>query len=442
MANVLKLLPEFSADVEVGSSISKRWNTWLSEFSMFIVANGITDDTRKRALLLCMAGSRVREIFATLSDTGEDKDFTLAKIKLTDYFKPQENKRYEIYKFRQLWQHDDESLDAFHTRLRTMTTNCEFANVELEIEQQIIVGGKSSNIRKKALRDPSYKLKDMLVDGGDNESSLFQSKDIEGGCKEEFIEKFSTDRKKFERKCFNCGGPFPHNKSYPAKGKQCDTCHKYNHFSSCCRQGYYRKFTLPNHTKSSRFHETKEKEQLKSVMDKFEAPLNADESHSGSDDEYLFLLKVSDDKSNTNTKIIINGKMIKMTVDTGATINVIDERTFSVFKNVKLEKSRVKAYTYGSTQPVKFHGKFKALIETRHSFVVADIYVGKEYNSGCLLSLDTAQELGLITLHLESLLNVEHKTDENVFKGLGKLKGNNVTHIDETVSLLSLKQSR
>ena len=95
-------LPEFNPDSEVGSSVSERWETWLKEFSMYVVENGITDDTRKPALLLYMAGSRVREIFDTLIDTGADDAFGTAKTKLTEYFKPQENNRYEIYKFRHL----------------------------------------------------------------------------------------------------------------------------------------------------------------------------------------------------------------------------------------------------------------------------------------------------------------------------------------------------
>ena len=124
------------------SSISKRWEIWLRDFSMFVVANGIADEdnTRKRALLLYMAGSRIREIFATLPDTGGDDDFNTAKTKLTEYFKPQQNKRYEVYKFRQLRQNNDESLDQFHTRLRTTATTCEFTDPDSEIEQQIIVG--------------------------------------------------------------------------------------------------------------------------------------------------------------------------------------------------------------------------------------------------------------------------------------------------------------
>ena len=143
-------------------------------------------------------------------------------------------------------QQEDGALDAFHTRLRKASDSCEFHDKELEIEQQIIVGGKSSTIRKKALRKPDYTLKEMLIDGRGKGSSNFQSKDIEWRIKEEFLEKLAIPTQKRgigERKCFNCGGNFPHEKSCPARGKQCGTCLKYNHFSACCWQNSQRKAT-------------------------------------------------------------------------------------------------------------------------------------------------------------------------------------------------------
>ena len=41
------------------------------------------------------------------------------------------------------------------------------------------MAGTSSRIRKKALRDPTYGLKDILVDGRRDEQSAFQAREIE-----------------------------------------------------------------------------------------------------------------------------------------------------------------------------------------------------------------------------------------------------------------------
>ncbi len=166
-------MPEFRPDAKVGASLATRWINWQSDFEMFLTASGITDAKRKRALLLYQAGPRVREIFKQLTDTGNDDDYEVAKAKLKEYFDPQKNRRYEVYRFRQAMQNPDETLDEYHTRLRTMSATCEFNDVEFEIEQQIIIGGTSSKIRKRALRDPKFDLKSMLLEGRRDEQSSY-----------------------------------------------------------------------------------------------------------------------------------------------------------------------------------------------------------------------------------------------------------------------------
>ena len=125
------------------------------------------------------AGPRVREIFKQLTDIGNDDDYEVAKAKLKEYCDPQKNRRYEVYHFLQAMQNLDETLDEYHTRLRTMSTTCEFNDVEFEIEQQLVIGGTSSKIRKRALRDPKFDLKSMLLEGRRDEQSSYQIKDIE-----------------------------------------------------------------------------------------------------------------------------------------------------------------------------------------------------------------------------------------------------------------------
>ena len=145
-------VPEFNPDSELGASLATKWQTWVDDFEMFLTASGIKDKKQKRVLLLYQAGSRVREIFRQLADTGPDDDYDTAKAKLHEHFEPQKNRRYEVFKFREAKQEPSETLDQFHTRLRSLAQTCSFTDAE--VEQQIIMAGTSSRIRKKALRDP------------------------------------------------------------------------------------------------------------------------------------------------------------------------------------------------------------------------------------------------------------------------------------------------
>ena len=113
----------------------------------------ITDNKQKRAMLLHFTGPAVDEIFDTLADTGEAKDYDKAIDALNAHFIPKVNTLHEEYIFRQAKQNKGETLDAYHTRLRQLSQNCSFADVDKEITNQIIIGCSSQKLRRRALRN-------------------------------------------------------------------------------------------------------------------------------------------------------------------------------------------------------------------------------------------------------------------------------------------------
>ena len=95
-------LPNFPPfDVHVDGNVGPRWKKWLTRFERLLIATNITETKQQRALLLHYAGPDVDEIFDTLPDTGEDKDYKAAVDALNAYFIPQANSAFEEYNFRQ-----------------------------------------------------------------------------------------------------------------------------------------------------------------------------------------------------------------------------------------------------------------------------------------------------------------------------------------------------
>ena len=359
----------------------------------------------------------MREIFKQIPDTGTGADYDLAKEKLNAHSDPQKNRRYEVYRFRQATQESHETLDQFHTRLRTMAETCEFTNIEFEVEEQIIIGGSSTKVRKRALRDPTFDLKAMLIEGRRDEQSAFQTKDIESketkdGETNRVEQTHRNNNNNSKSKCRNCGREFPHIGTCPARGKTCNNCGKSNHFATVCR-------AKQNHARLPR-KTTKGKQQAQKNIKTLDT-----EQNSSSDEEYLYT--ITDKKSDNKVNV------------TGATINVIDYSTFEKMKDVKLTRTNMKAFAYSKKSPVEFIGKFEALIETKKRMSVATFFVVKEKHCGNLLSLNTEQELGLVSLHLNKLTSkdaaLDHILQKNstVFTGLGKLNGAQIKlDIDET----------
>jgi hypothetical protein len=249
-----------------------------------------------------------------------------------------------VYQFRQAKQEPQETLDQFHMRLRSLAQTCAFHDVDFEIEQQIITAGTSSHIRKHALRDPTYDLTSILLDGRQAEQSEYQACDIES--KEpstDGLHKVHTTPKRTTT-CRNCGGISPHEGQCLAKGKQCRKCGKCNHFAKVCRgQSKFKQ----NETKSGGKHPKK-------TINPIDRAENDTDS---SDEEYIYAIK---DQKLPKVIVKVCQHSFKATVDTGATINVIDKTTYDNMSGPQLTKTSIKAFAYNATKPVQFLGEFEA----------------------------------------------------------------------------------
>ena len=97
----LPAVAPFSVSSEY-TTLGQRWEKWVQSLEFFLAASNITDSSRKRAVLLHLAGPEVQDIFLTLTDTGVAYETALAK--LTEYFTPKKNIPLERHLFRQVSQ--------------------------------------------------------------------------------------------------------------------------------------------------------------------------------------------------------------------------------------------------------------------------------------------------------------------------------------------------
>ena len=107
--------------------------------------------------------------------------------------------------------------------------------------------------------------------------------------------------------------------------------------------------------------------------------------------------------------------MIKFLIDSGATVNLIDEEAWSKIqkrnKRIMLQKSTSRIYPYGSDKPLELKGQFTTTLESKTRFTPAVIQTAKG-KAGNLLNCHTACELGLIRLHVNHIDNVNTPTPQ------------------------------
>ena len=97
------------------NQVSQNWEKWKKAFQYFLGASGITNDARKKAVLLHMIGLEGQEIFETLSPTGDSYEHALEA--LGDHFSVRKNIPFERSVFHQAKQKPGESVEQFVTRL-------------------------------------------------------------------------------------------------------------------------------------------------------------------------------------------------------------------------------------------------------------------------------------------------------------------------------------
>jgi hypothetical protein len=96
------------------------------------------------------------------------------------------------------------------------------------------------------------------------------------------------------------------------------------------------------------------------------------------------------------TTIIINNFEILVMMDTGATLKIIDEVTYSRMRDKpKLKKTRVRLFSYKCSISISLIGEFKAMVTCIKRSVEAAFVVLKGW-AKCLIAYKTLKELGVI----------------------------------------------
>ena len=143
------------------NTLGLRWKRWLIAFELFADGKGLilneenaNNRQRRRALLLHLAGTDVQDIFYTLPDTGDAKDYKKAVDALNAYFVPKVDTTYARHCFRQLTQAPGETIRQFATRLRRAAKDCGYgADTDNQIRDEILCKCTSTYIKRKLLEE-------------------------------------------------------------------------------------------------------------------------------------------------------------------------------------------------------------------------------------------------------------------------------------------------
>lgn len=384
---------------------------------------------------LLWIGDRGRDIHSTWKDISPEnaKKIKTYYERFRNYVQPKLNPIFARYKFYKQMQ-DNDSIDAYITRLQLIAQDCNFAEKTDEmIRDRIVFGTNSPKLREKLINIGAGLTLDVAVQTAQSlEYSREQLRSMNNevdACRSRPVHPrpMQPHRQRQQRRttatdagpslptkhkpCFNCD-TFHNFGQCPAKGKQCRKCNKLNHFAKCCRSKNNNIHTVDNDTTS---HD------VTSDVDGF----NIDTvSTFCSTDRAMIRLPIGPNKCPISFKI-----------DTGSSVNILPKKEFNglnIHSPLEPPTDILTAYT-GNRLPVV--GKIKLRCSHKDKTVSTWFHV-VDSPSVPLLSLSTSTDLGLIQLTCtvdcpSQELNKESVLSDykDLFEGIGVIPGTCKLHL-------------
>ena len=162
MASIIGTVGEFQ-------SREDTWDNYVARVNQFFVANDITDDNKKKAILLTSVGARTYKLICSLTQPVEPASKTFAEIVtvVKEHQSPKPSMIVQRFKFNSRVRKAEESVRNYVAELRKLSEHCEYNNqLEDMLRDRLVCGIGNVQIQTKLLSEKSLTFKkafDMAV---------------------------------------------------------------------------------------------------------------------------------------------------------------------------------------------------------------------------------------------------------------------------------------
>ncbi|XP_071578069.1 uncharacterized protein [Temnothorax nylanderi] len=362
------------------------WEMYAERLELYFVANDVKEEKQAAVLLTKISADTyklVRDLCAP--DKPSTKTFKdLVKL-INDHLNPKPSETMERCKFHKAQQTETETVAKFAARLKSLAITCNFGDVSIALRDQFVCGLKDHATKTLLFREDkltfetAYRLATTLEAAEKNASSTdktnpttetakelvnkihakpndrqFQSRgrgsysgkrgsrryNAKQGIKGNREASSNTNPKRSSA-CYCCGKNNHWARDCHHRQSTCNTCHKKGHLSTVCR--------------------------AKGSIQQLQRDSEREEEQQDDYDFYAMTIgeRISGNMKRTNVNMIadpmylevmINGKAIKMEIDTGSYVTVISKKDKDkYFPECKIEKSNMSLNAYGKV-PLEHEG--------------------------------------------------------------------------------------